>query len=168
MRSTLITLSSLLALLGSASVGGNNGLIGLGRIPFQPLCCYACLSSFWGLNLPCTQEVRRPAQAIGSSPTCHSSSSVYLSSLAYCMQEKCAADNTSSTLVEHCWNKVAGDGAEVSSLEDNLPNPAPTNELPYNAVALEAISLVNHQYYEDSRKTIDGYVKEDSAHALYG
>ena len=84
------------------------------------------------------------------------------------MKVKCAADNISETQVDSCWSKVAGDGMPVSSLQDNLPPSAPTIELPYDAVALEDTSLVNDQYYEDSRETIQGYVKQESAHALYG
>ena len=84
------------------------------------------------------------------------------------MQVKCAADNTSSAEVQDCWSKVAGDGMKVSSLEDNLPRPIPTTELPYDAVALKEVSLVNNQYFEDSRKTIQGYMKQQSAQALYG
>jgi hypothetical protein len=102
------------------NAGSDIGVIGLGRTVFQPLCCYACLSSFWGLQLSCTP----PQQAkhdIGSSPSCHSTNDPYLSSLAYCMQVKCAADSVSENEVEQCWDKVAGDGLQVSSLEDNLP-----------------------------------------------
>jgi len=84
------------------------------------------------------------------------------------MQVKCAADNVSESQVEQCWEEVAGDGLQVSSLEDNLPASAPTTELAYNAVSLSNTSLVNDQYYEDSRRTIQSYVSAESAHALYG
>jgi hypothetical protein len=84
------------------------------------------------------------------------------------MQVKCAVDNVTASQVDQCWDKVAGDGYQVSSLEDNLPSSAPTTQLAYNAVSLSATSLVNDQYYADSRKTIQSYVSAESAHALYG
>jgi hypothetical protein len=84
------------------------------------------------------------------------------------MQVKCAADNVSSSDTEHCWNKVAGDGLPVKSLEANLPSEIPNVTLAYDATALDQTSLVDDQYYEDSRTTIQGYVKQESAHALYG
>ena len=149
------------------NAGSDIGVIGLGRTVFQPLCCYACLSSFWGLQLSCTPP-QRAKHDTGSSPACHSTNDPYLSSLAYCMQVKCAADNVSESQVEQCWEKVAGDGLQVSSLEDNLPASAPTTELAYYAVSLSTTSLVNDQYYEDSRRTIQSNVSAESAHALYG
>jgi hypothetical protein len=84
------------------------------------------------------------------------------------MQVKCAADNVSSSETEQCWAKVAGDGTPVRTLQANLPSTVPNVTLPYNAAGLEQTSLVNEQYYEDSRTTIQGYVKQESAHALYG
>lgn len=84
------------------------------------------------------------------------------------MQTKCAADNVSSSGIEQCWAKVAGDGVLVGTLEANLPSIVPTVTLPYDATALDQTSLIDDQYYEDSRTTIKGYVKQESAHALYG
>jgi hypothetical protein len=88
--------------------------------------------------------------------------------LAYCMHVKCAADNVSSSETEQCWARVAGDGVSVGSLESNLPSIVPAVMLPYDVGSLNQTSLVNEQYFEDSRKTIQGYVKQESAHALYG
>lgn len=84
------------------------------------------------------------------------------------MQLKCAADNLTSFETDACWNKVAGDGINVGSLEANLPSAAPTVQLAYDATSLQQTSLVDNQYYEDSRATIQGYAKQESAHALYG
>lgn len=71
-------------------------------------------------------------------------------------------------MVNQCWSKVAGDGVQVSSLENNLPDSVPTIELAYNAASLDEVSLVNGQYYEDSRVTISSARKQESVHALYG
>lgn len=84
------------------------------------------------------------------------------------MQTRCQSDNVSSSVVDQCWSKVAGDGVQVSSLENNLPDSIPTTELAYNAVSLDEVSLFNGQYYEDSRVTITSAKKQESVHALYG
>lgn len=145
----------------------DSGFVCLGRTVFEPLCCYACLSSFWGLRLSCT-TVEAAEGARGSNATCHSTNPAYLSSLAYCLHDKCAADNVSSIATSSCWNKVAGDGIQVGDLEMHLPVSAPTAQLGYNATTLEEASLVDDGYYVDSRTTIKGYVKQESVHALYG
>ena len=136
------------------------------RTIFEPLCWYGCLASLWGLKLDCTVR-QRPSHPIGSSTKCQSTNTPYLNSLAYCIHTKCASDNVSLTATETCWSTVASDGDAVSSLQDNLPS-TPTTELAYDASSLSSISLVNNQFYEDFRKTIEGYVKQESAHALYG
>jgi hypothetical protein len=155
-------------LLASNINAGDVGVVGLGRTIFEPLCCYACLSSLWGLEISCTAFQPNPTQQRGSDPLCHSTNTPYLTSLAYCLQTKCAADNVSSSITEQCWAKVAGDGLPAGTLQEHLPSTVPNVTLAYGATALDQTSLVDEQYYEDSRKTIQGYVKQESAHALYG
>jgi hypothetical protein len=159
--------SPFLAFSSSVNGGGITGMIGLGRSPFEPLCAYACLSAFWGLRVPCT-EVELATRTTGSNPLCHSATTLYLGSLAYCIQSKCAADKTSAAHVEKFWSRNSVGGIKVTSLEDNIPDLIPTKALPYNALVLNETSQVNPQYYSDSRTTIQGFVKQESAHALYG
>lgn len=122
--------------VGKGTAHEGAGLVGLGRQIFQPLCCYACLSSIWALQLPCTPE-RYVELGIGNPPQCHATNSVYLSTLAYCLQQKCATDTSSSPeKVDKCWNNVAGDGEKVPTLEASLPKMALTVMLPYNATSL--------------------------------
>ena len=154
-------------LLGNTISAGDIGVVGLGRTVFKPLCCYSCLGSFWGLHLSCTEAQRHSAQR-GSTPHCHSTNTAYLTSLAYCIETKCAADNVSLSETEQCWSKLAGDGLQVGTLEANLPSGTPNTTLVYDATALDQTSLVNDQYYEDTRTSIQGYVSQESAHALYG
>ncbi|KUJ18314.1 uncharacterized protein LY89DRAFT_717889 [Mollisia scopiformis] len=162
------TASAVATETGNGTAYSGAGLVGLGRTVFEPSCCYACLSSLWALQLPCT-----PAQYIelrvGNPPPCHARYPYYLNSLAYCMEVKCAADNTvSPAQVETCWNNVAGDGLPVPSLEAALPKVPPTHQLAYNATMLNTTMLVNDQMYEDSKRTIEAYVRQESAHARYG
>jgi hypothetical protein len=149
-----------------ATVSNGGGVVGLGRNLFQPTCCYACLSSFWSLLLPCSQV--DPRAFSNTSPQCHASNTAYLSSLAYCMEQKCGADNVSTSLIEQCWNRVAGDGLHVSSFNSSLPLVAPTSELAYDATTLGGTSmLVNASYYLDTRDTLLAYAGQERDHALY-
>ncbi|KAH7403806.1 hypothetical protein BKA64DRAFT_744334 [Cadophora sp. MPI-SDFR-AT-0126] len=150
------------------------GLVGIGRELFEPKCCYSCLSSFWGLDLSCTDiqnnHTKRSGDAEGNStsPHCHSTNAVYLKSLAYCINTKCTQENVMTSTSEQCWNDVAGDGLNVSALSDYLPTTAPTTQLSYNATTLQQVSLVNEQYYNDTRQTINSYVNQESVHSIYG
>ncbi len=56
----------------------------------------------------------------------------------------------------------------MRSVEANLPSSIPNITLGYDATKLEQKSLVDEQYYEDSRTNIQDYVKQESVHALYG
>ncbi|KAH8672093.1 ferric reductase like transmembrane component-domain-containing protein [Tricladium varicosporioides] len=163
--STLI--SATILLLTVVQAGGNVGVVGLGRSLFEPLCCYGCLSSLWGQQLPCT-EIQPEDSTKRSSAPCHATNIVYLSSLAYCMKSKCAEENVTISITEQCWGNVAGDGLSIKALEDYLPAITPTSQLSYGSLSLKEVSLVNDQYYQDSKQTIQGYVKQESAHALYG
>lgn len=142
------------------------GVVGLGRNLFQPTCCYACLSSFWALLLPCSKVDRKAFS--NTSPQCHASNTAYLSSLAYCMEQRCGADNVPNSLIEQCWDKVAGDGLPVSGFNSNLPLVPPTSELAYDATTLGGTPmLANASYYLDTRDTLLAYAGQESDHALY-
>ncbi|KAF3384099.1 Ferric reductase transmembrane component 3, partial [Talaromyces pinophilus] len=157
----------LLLSLSTTSAAANVGLVGYGRTVFDPLCCYSCLSSLWGLQLSCTRP-QLPNQQRGSDPLCHATNQPYLSSLAYCIEIKCAAENVSTNAAKQCWSNVTGDGLAVSTLEDNFPSTPPTSELAYNSISLNETSLVNEHFYQDSRSTIQEYIRGESAHAHYG
>jgi hypothetical protein len=157
----------LLAFMTNVNATGHTGIVGMGRTIFEPLCCYACLSAFWGLNLYCNENPGT-YHATGNAPSCHAKNQPYLSSLAYCMLVKCEAANVGHNEVERCWSNVAGDGLEVSSMGDSLPRTAPSAELAYNAISLNETSLVNAQYYQDTIATIQAYRSQEAVHALYG
>jgi hypothetical protein len=152
--------------LSTAQLSNGIGVASLGRTLFQPPCCYACLSSFWSLELSCSQTKGKGTFSINS-PQCHASNKPYLASLAYCMQQKCAIDDVAISQISQCWNEVAGDGASVSSFENNLPGSPPTNELSYDATSLSGIMLVNDGYYLDSRNTLGAYAGQEGNHARY-
>lgn len=163
-----IAVTSAAAQSGSGTASSGKGLVGLGRKVFEPSCCYACQSSLWALQLPCTPQQYIELK-VGNPPLCHAKYPPYLQSLAYCMEIKCAADNSvSPAQVEACWKNVAGDGLDVPTLEASLPKAAPTHQLAYNATSLNSTMLVNDQMYENSKRTIEAYVRQESAHARYG
>ena len=173
-RMLISTLSVAVAAFAIAAHGKGFGLVGIGRDLFEPKCCYSCLSSFWGLELSCTDTHSNHTKRSGgeakepTSPLCHSTNTVFLSSLAYCIKTKCSLEDVSTSTTEQCWNDVAGDGLNVSLLSNYLPTTAPSTQLSYNASILDDVSLVNEQYYNDTRQTIVSYVDQESVHSIYG
>jgi hypothetical protein len=139
----------------------NTGVVGLGRTIFEPLCCYACLSSLWPLQHSCTRGSFDPPQG------CHAYNVPYLSSLAYCMRQHCPVDGVEEVQIEQCWNAVARDGQPVTSYGDNLPSSPPTTQLAYDATSLNVTSTVNETLYSDSKNTLVAYQYQESKHALY-
>lgn len=161
----VLVLALLSAPIILAQLSSGSGLVGLGRTLFEPDCCYACLSSFWSLELSCSQPSGRVFSI--NTPQCHAANKPYLTSLAYCMQQECSTDGVAVTQIEQCWNEVAGDGDPVSSYESNLPNSPPSVALAYNATSLNETVLVNDTYYLHTRDTLAAYSNQERYHALY-
>ncbi|KAI9740902.1 MAG: hypothetical protein M1818_004508 [Claussenomyces sp. TS43310] len=121
------------------------GLVGLGNEIFTPTCCYACLSSLWPLELSCSQSNLTKTFA-PSTPQCHASNEAYLTSLAYCVRQKCTAEKVPKALFETCWAGVAGDGLDVGDLYSHLPEKAPTKQLGLGATDLSQTSLIDDAF----------------------
>ncbi|KAF8858863.1 hypothetical protein BDZ45DRAFT_742873 [Acephala macrosclerotiorum] len=163
-----VAATSAAAQSGSGTASHGKDSVGLGRKVFEPSCCYACQSSLWALQLPCTPQQYIELK-VGNPPLCHAEYPPYFQSLTYCMEVKCLADNSvSPTQVEACWENVAVDGLEVPTLEASLPKAAPTHQLAYNATSLDSTMPVNDQMHENSKRTIEAYVIQELAHARYG
>ena len=156
----------LFAPLVSASVlSSGHGVSGLGLSLFTPTCCYACLNSFWGLDLLCSQ--RNPNEKFSvNSPRCHASNKIYLESLAWCMKLKCPAEGVGDAQVASIWNKIAADGVEVGEWQSYLAEQ-PSKTLVFGAVNLTELSLVDPTTYEHSRDTILSYSSQEGYHEIY-
>ena len=83
------------------------------------------------------------------------------------MEQKCTIDGIGMNDINSCWNAVAGDGQPVTTYQSNLLDSVPEQILSYRATSLFNVSLVNDQYYEDTRTTMIAYQTQEKKHALY-
>jgi hypothetical protein len=75
------------------STGAAGAFVGLGGAYQRPNCAYGCGNAFTSVNLTCT-ELPMAGMGMGmgmamTSPACKASNEPYLTSIAYCMKQKC-------------------------------------------------------------------------------
>ncbi|KAF4343539.1 ferric reductase transmembrane component 4 [Fusarium beomiforme] len=96
--SLLKSLSALLTLqAGSASA---LGLTGYGLTTYDPICAQACLNSFTSLMLSCSSM---HDGHMATPPACRANDTSFLTSMAWCMSEKCAGQKISK--LEGFWEE---------------------------------------------------------------
>src|SRR5512142_3372248 len=93
-----ITLSLLLPAFCHAD---GRGLIGYGRNMYYPLCAAVCRGCIETAPLVCTpHEMESGAHMHGGTPhECHASDPAYLTTLAYCINQRCG-DNYTADVIE--------------------------------------------------------------------
>ncbi|PTB77024.1 ferric reductase-like transmembrane component [Trichoderma longibrachiatum ATCC 18648] len=83
-------------------------LEGFGRTSYDPLCAESCLRSFTSLMLPCTDMEEGDMGMMTTPPSCRAESIPFLTSVAWCMSDKCVGVPASK--LEAYWeNWVTGD-----------------------------------------------------------
>lgn len=115
-----ITAPLRLALLLLVGGGGANayktGLMGYGQSWYDPACAFACRAVFGSAPLDCTghdsMDMDMTMNMHGGSPmaACISENLDFLSTLAYCMNERCAPEGVSASKLESYWmDQATGD-----------------------------------------------------------
>ncbi|KAF4448079.1 hypothetical protein F53441_8471 [Fusarium austroafricanum] len=94
-----LTLSLLLGLQVS-SVSAQGGLLGYGLTSYDPICAEACIRSFSSLALPCSSM--HDGHMV-TPPACRANDSAFLTSVAWCMSEKCPDQKVSK--IEGYWEE---------------------------------------------------------------
>ncbi|KAI3324911.1 ferric reductase like transmembrane component [Xylariaceae sp. AK1471] len=155
-----------------------NGIIGFGRSMYENLCCLACHESLSSLYLSCTTFAENGdmtgmgmdmgTTAMGmTSEECRTFNIPWLQSMAYCIQQTCAADGYSIEKQAECFSTHAVAGASEPSFHDSLPDVAPTVELPEHAMWLNETSLVNHDIYHATHGTLGEFARSEYIHTRY-
>ncbi|KAF3935739.1 hypothetical protein ABW19_dt0209415 [Dactylella cylindrospora] len=88
---------------------------GYGFAWYNPVCGFACYNSISGATLSCTSTDHSGGHSHGSGPTtpeCRAGDTAFLTTLAYCMNITCNAENLPTWKREEFWStKVTGDEA---------------------------------------------------------
>jgi hypothetical protein len=92
----------------TTSVLAQSGLTGLPTNPYDPYCAMACLRSLYTLNLACsTSGGTLGMLTFTTSSECWATNTPYLTSLAWCINTKCAQYDESASKLEYFWENQA-------------------------------------------------------------
>ncbi|KAL6856719.1 ferric reductase-like transmembrane component [Trichoderma novae-zelandiae] len=123
-------------------------LEGFGRSSYNPLCAEACLRSFTSLMLSCTDTDMEGGNhgMMYASPSCRAESTPFLTSVAWCMGDKCV-DVPASKLEAYWEDWVTGNRAvqpkwSFSEALANVDPRPPELQLSISDMALNETSIV--------------------------
>lgn len=149
--------------------------------PYYPFCAMTCLRSIYGLMLSCsTME----AGTLGmmtmlTTSACWAENTPYLTTLAWCMHEKCAEYNNTVAEFEYFWETEATGQSNAGqtgvppkwSYSESLANVSaspPTTVLDAMATWLNATSLVNPLVYEEQWNILTSVQRETAQENVFG
>jgi len=157
-------------------VRAEKGIIGFGRTIYPDLCCLSCYYSLSSLYLSCTtfpdmsgmdMDMESMMSMGTTSDECRTSNTPWLESMAYCIDQACAADGYSLEEKEQCFSKHAVAGASVPTFRESLPDTDPTVELPEHVMWLNVTSRVNKHTYHVTYGTMGVFRSMEYAHTRY-
>jgi hypothetical protein len=102
---TIAILASL-ALLPPPAIG--NEILGLGADPGFPPCANSCARTLAQVPISCSSDQTDGnfglAAHVVTTPQCYATDTPYLTTLAWCIHEKCAAKNLTDEELDYFWN----------------------------------------------------------------
>lgn len=155
--------------------GAAHGLIGVGIEMYNPVCAHACRSPLASLHLSCTDESHSPSGGHHSSatgPDCFAKDTPFLTTLAWCMQSRCAPDNVEAWRLEKYWDlKATGDETipprwTYAETLNEISRP-PTTQL-NSSEPLEFTSLTSDDDYLAARIAMASFEEQETYHSRFG
>ncbi|KUJ15353.1 uncharacterized protein LY89DRAFT_783518 [Mollisia scopiformis] len=149
--------------------------------PYYPFCAMTCLRSIYGLTLSCSTM---DAGTLGmmkmeTTSACWAENTPYLTSLAWCMNQKCAEYNNTVAELEYFWETEATGQSNAGqtgvppkwSYSQSLANVSaspPTTVLAANATWLNSTSLVNPLVYLEEYSILTMVQRETAQENVFG
>lgn len=101
-------------LLPAVCQADGRGLIGYGKNMYYPLCAAVCRGCIEKAPLVCTpHDIKGGAHMHGgTSLECYASDSAYLTTLAYCINQRCG-NNYTADIIESYWRQHAVNGGRI-------------------------------------------------------
>lgn len=165
-----------LALLPALCHADGRGLIGYGRNMYYPLCAAVCRGSIEQAPLVCTpHDIKDGAHSHGGTPyECHASDPAYLTTLAYCISQRCG-DSYTADIIESYWRQHAVNGGRVvlepkpvmsySQALASIKTP-PTEEYVSDEM-LNVTSLVSDEDFISNGHALGLFEQVESGHSKY-
>jgi hypothetical protein len=149
--------------------------------PYYPFCAMTCLRSISSLILSCsTMDAGTVGMMAMLTPTsCWAENTPYLTSLAWCMHEKCTEYNNTVAELEHFWETEATGQSNAGqagippkwSYSEALANVSaspPTTVLDPTATWLNTTSLVNPLVYIKQWNILTSVQRETAQENVFG
>ncbi|RYP49311.1 hypothetical protein DL768_004936 [Monosporascus sp. mg162] len=165
----------ILASLVSTTLGG--GLIGYGQWWYDPKCCYSCRGIISSAPLDChdadTHGMDMEMDMHGPSRTapCIAENDAFLTTLAYCINSTCQADNVPAWKIEKYWaDQATGDPAILAkwTYGEALAQVAqPPNRVWESGEVLNYTALLSASDYEYQRSFNDLFDWEEAIQSTY-
>ncbi|KAH8725772.1 ferric reductase like transmembrane component-domain-containing protein [Phaeosphaeriaceae sp. PMI808] len=147
--------------------------------PYDPYCAMFCLRSLSSLMLGCSSGGEHVGMhAMMTSTSCWASDTPYLTSLAWCMHEKCAADNIPNSKLEWFWEHETT-GQQSAGVKTVKPKwsyaealaevkSKPTFQLRRGDTELNATALVSPETYKAQWNVLFSIQREITVENGYG
>jgi len=148
--------------------------VGLGALAYDPVCCYACRAAISSAPLSCSGTGHGGGHSHGAPPTspdCRATDSAFLTTLAYCINSNCDAEDVPVWKLERYWaDQTTGDPSIPpiwnygTALEQVKTGPTVTYT---RGTTLNATSLVSQTAYETQRNFMVVFEKETAQEHQY-
>lgn len=152
-------------------------LVGMGEDMSKPACAYACQGAVAEYMLSCSSHepmsgAHSHDAAAMTTPDCRAGDTAYLTTLAWCMDAKCAQYQVSASKLEKFWEEQSTGEPTVLpkwSYGMTMANltQAPRTEVPIGDT-LNVTSLPPEDGYALQYSTLTTFENEEVVHARYG
>lgn len=164
------------ALARAANVG--SGLIGYYFDPYRPPCAHACVRSLTSYMLSCSSHGDEGSShghhgSGMTSPECRANDTAWLTTLAWCVNEKCAPYDEKTSVLEAFWEDQSTQDPAVSPKWDygtayHEIADRPTRELTPDDDTINGTVLVSEPTYEAQFNALRAVYREIRLENQYG
>lgn len=174
MRPWYSPIAGLAVLFAQHAIAG--GIQGYGLHQYDPLCAESCLRSLTSLSLSCTEHSGGDGHSMmmmmTTSPACRASDTAFLTSVAWCISDKCAGLEVSK--LEAYWEGWVTGSKDVvpkwtysEALAEVHPRP-PKYQITSTDMSLNVISVVNPMTYLMQWNVLGNVLNEENLESTYG
>lgn len=162
-----------LACLGSGPVVA---LVGIDTDMYNPPCAHACRGAIASNMLSCSNHDATGGHMHGNSamtsPQCRAGDTAFLTTLAWCMSNKCAQDRVPTSRLENYWEEQCTGDPTVAPKWDYGTALQQVTQPPTRALSkddtLNFTALTSEAAWELQFSTLTTFEAQERVHARYG
>ena len=155
---------------------GVSALIGYGTRMYEPACAHSCGRAIEPAPLSCSMEghhggMHSHGGPVMTTPACRSSDSSFLTTLAWCMNERCRVFHVEAWSLEKYWvDQATGDPNIPPKWTYAQALDAATRPVSVLDVEQTINGTMNLQYqvWDDQLRTLKEFEHQETLHARYG